>query len=270
MHCRRSGLYCVMTSVSVLFSALCGVQATTLLSDSFTGVTSLNSDGWYFYNNASGGTAWNIGTDDATPLSGNVLNHPTGSSANTAALHQFTTTTLANIGDSIDLKLDFRNTNTSGAIFVSLFNTAASLTANTFGGTSPIADADGYSFSQYVSSSATTASIQKVTDLVSTNKATSTLSLITGDSLSHSYEFKLTLVSTGVQIDQYLDNQLYTTYTDTSSAYATFNTLQIVGSTNTTHFDNFSIVSVPEPGSCALIFAGMVGLAILGEKRKTS
>lgn len=114
---------------------------------------------WYFLNSSSGGTAWTRTTDNTAPLSGSVLNNPTGSAANTMAIAQFATATLVASGDWVEFSCDFRYNSVpnSGTVSFLIGNSEGTpFTANVFGGSSPRSDDTGHGFSQNVGSASFT------------------------------------------------------------------------------------------------------------------
>jgi hypothetical protein len=245
-----------------------GAQASTIiLSDNFTGVSSaqLNANGWYFTNSNAAGTPWSVVTDNTSPLSGNVMSNPGSSTRNTQAYKQFSTTTLAGIGDSITIKLDFHTTTAATDFFsVGLLSSANTFTGNIIGsGTNPAADADGYGTWQAFSSSPTALSYRGILNNSYSGDVLYTTSQLNklNDNLGHSYMFSITRVATGLRLDSWIDGNALDSFTVTNPAYNSFNTLKLLAPVNTTfNVDNIVLSTVPEPS----VFGLLAVFAVMG------
>jgi len=239
-------------------------SATVIFSDDFTGVTNPNSAGWYFYNTSTAGIAWDIATSNTPPLSGNAMRNPTSSGSNTVAIKQFATQSLSRIGDQIEIRLDFRSVGgAQGQLQVSLLGSANTVSANQFGGTNPISDADGYGFYHLFKTTANSPSYLQVTDSSTTSVLFSpTQTQIIGDNLGHTLTFRLTLTAAGLELSSSIDNTAFTSYLDASApVYTAFDTVRIAApgpaSSAYVYFDNIMVKAVPEPSALMLLAAGL-------------
>lgn len=256
-----------------LLSASASIAGTTaLISDDFTGVTSstLNDNGWY-YQAGGGGTAWQIGDAGSyTPLVGNCLYNPGGSTGWSMPIKQFSTTSLVHVGDYIKLTLDVVLADTAN-IHLELLNSSATISANVASATLwtvSSANSTGYSFTQGASSTGSTApSYAKVNqDGRNAGLYGPTLTTLGASNLTagtaHEITFQMTLVATGVEISSSLDGVSQGSYIDTTSSTTAFNTFLFQGY-GTDLVDNVSVTSysaVPEPST---VFLGCVGLGVL-------
>lgn len=252
----------IVASVALIVSGA-SAMATTLVDDTFAGVTTatLNANGWYFLNSSSGGTPWQVWNYTSAPFVAETLANPGGSSGWTYGLRQYSSTTLTNVGDTLSLQLNYRVGNAgSGQLFLSMFNTAATITSNAFGyttgtgGTDPIGDAAGYMVQTVTSTSGTVGALRQITNdadsLLAATSGTATL----GDTSAHTLLMTLTRVSTGTQIEWSVDGTSLGSTIDTTAPYYTFNSLDILDGGNTpVYLDNILITSTPEPSAMALI-----------------
>jgi hypothetical protein len=248
----RRGLLTALLTVLGLTAG----NAAVIFTDTFTGVTTgtLNSNGWYF--NASSGTEWVIGTNNLSPLSGNVLQNPGGTASGTYALKQFTSQTLS-LGQSLTLQVDYNNTvNTGGQYALWLGNTATTLSGNSlnmgagypfpadftaynaWGVSNTNPDAPG--FNEYQTGVVNTMAFAGSAIIGNTNNP-STLALT------------LTRVATGTQLEWFVNGTPLGSYIDTNAPFNTFNTVALFGQTNSPSFDNVSVSVVPEPSTFAML-----------------
>lgn len=258
-------------------SVQAGEAATVVFSDNFTGVTSaqLNANGWYFTNSNASGTPWTIATDNTSPLSGNVMSNPGSSTQNTQAYKQFSDITLAGIGDSITIQLDFHTTTFTAAnsfFSIGLLSSANTFTGNVIGsGTNPAADADGYGTWQGFSASPTALSYRQIDNNAYSGTILSTTTQLNklNDNLGHSYMFSITRVETGVRLDSWIDGNALDSYTVTGSVYTSFNTLKLLAPVGTTfNVDNIVLSTVPEPNVFGLVAVFVAGI-FLRRRRST-
>jgi hypothetical protein len=266
-----------LSLTALVASSPCFGATSTVFSDNFTGVTTatLNGAGWYSAANSGSSTAWTVTTDNTSPLSGASLTNPGGSSSNTAVFKQFSTVSLTEIGDSISLTMDFHaRTNASGSFSVGLLNSANTITADSFGGTNPMADADGYGTLHALSANATSPTYRNVVNNAFTPTLLSTVSqsLDVTDNLGHSYTFKISVVESGILLESSIGGTALDSYLDTGSTYFNFNTLKIlVPVASAFTLDNIVVTkttAIPEASSTCLIFGCMALLWSAGGRNR--
>jgi hypothetical protein len=238
----------------------------TLFDDDFTGVTNPNTVGYYFTSGSNNTeSAWIISTNNTSPLSGNVLTHPTGWATNTWAYKQFQLVSLSSVGDYVRLQLDFVTPAvTSGSFGLSMMYSANTITANDFSGTNPLSDSEGYSFFQAFGSSATSPSYRVIEDnsnpQYSSTIFTPTQSTNSSDGNGHSLALTLTLTAGGLQISSSIDGTIFNSYTVASGAMVQFNTLRLSNADTGQwfYYDNISMETnvVPEPSVAVLLALG--------------
>ncbi|MBC2603652.1 hypothetical protein [Puniceicoccus vermicola] len=254
--------------------------AGTVFSDDFTGVdpgapsekqsTGLNDYGYFFYNGNEGGYPWTVGTDNNSPLSGDVLRNQGAQATNTYTYRQFGEVSLTNVGDSISLTLDYNpNGATSGNLTIALLNSETTITANSFGGSSLTPDGDGYMFHQVISGSDTSPNYYDVVNdssyfnaanIIHTPSETATIG---GPADGKTFSLTLTKTVLGVQIDASIAGTTFSSFEDTTGdIYTSFNTMRI-RSASGFNFDNITLSSVPEPAAGAMILAMLAGVFCL-------
>lgn len=267
--------YCLAVgsiAVAILAVSTATGIAATVLSDNFTGVTggTLDANGWYFQNNSGAGTAWTTATDNTSPLSGNVLSNPApGTSSNTVAYKQFASTTLATVGDSITVRLDFHvPASASGSFSVSLLGYSGTISTNSYG-SDALSDANGYGYYQTVSGSAASPVYYEIVNNspppYATSLFTASQSTSVNDNLGHSFTLTLTKTAEGTQISPAIDSVIFDSFTDTAgSIYASFNTLRLTGSVGQAfNFDNITVSIVPEPSSFLILGLAFISLILV-------
>ncbi len=253
------------------------LKAITIFSDNFTAGTTLADNGWYAFNSNVAGAVWTkptLGspTTGYAALTGAVMQNPRAQAANTIMTKQWAPITLANTGDYFTLSLDVQTTSTTGTLGIYVVN-AAAYTANSFGGTSPLAGANGYAYAQdYASTSMKYRSETSGTAAdISTNTGSTTLSTV--GTVGHTVLFTITRTATGLSLASSLDGNAFTTQAIASPLTYTFNSVTLtsfsLSSGSVANFDNISVVtSVPEPTTLALVF-GSLGIGLLVHRRRT-
>lgn len=294
-----------ITALAIIFGVAVTANAAVLINDSFDGFTTsavtspqnsakvgdadLNTAGWYFWNSGSSGTPWYVNTPGAAAsgpgyLSGETLFNLTGTSAGTNAFKSFTPTTLANVGDSLKLSLDFRAIPKSdgtheGSFAITLANKGSPITTNKYGGgdtTNPIRNTPFISYSQRFGTTGVDRNYLYGSSFgVSSTTVKAGNYVQVADKLDHRFTLTLTRVETGLQISSTITETDGSTTTLGTSVIATsnftFDTLRIGTSGITTYgqfvfFDNISLThtaAIPEPGTMALLLGGfalLVGL----------
>jgi hypothetical protein len=268
---KKNSLKNVIAIIAVVVSIFLNertLQAANVMTDDFSSVSNLNSDGWYFASASAAGTAWTTATDNTTPLSGTVLSNVSpGTSANTLAYKQFSAVTLSNIGDSITVQLAFHMpaTASSGGFSVSLLNSTQTMTTDIFG-SSVLTDAKGYGVYDPILTGATSPTYWRVTGNsplpYATKLYTTPESVSANDNAGHVLTLSLLKTSTGIEIQIKIDQTILSSFTDIGSTNFSYNTLRLSGGVGKTlDFDNIIVSSVPEPSSVALI--GVTALAFL-------
>lgn len=249
-----------LSTIIVALTAAFIARADTIFFSDFTGVSNPNTAGWYSQNTGGGAAAWSMGTD--ATLGGNVLRNPGGSSQNTNLLKPFTEVTLG-IGQSLQISLDLHTTATTGQFQLALLNSASTISANALSVANPVADADGYNFVQSISSTANSPSYRRVVDFSAPGAnvlSTPAQSTAIGDNAKHTFTLSLTRVATGIQIDASMDSTVFSSYTDTSGFYTTFDTVELstpsIGSVSF-YANNITLSLVPEPSGALMALAGM-------------
>lgn len=262
---RFSFLVCLLLSP---FSA-CIVNAavSTLYSENFSNVSSLNANGWYFWNNSSAGTAWTVSAagTDTLPLQGNLLRNLAGGSANTSAMLQFSPVTLSASDDFVRVSLDVYTaiTDSTKQLQIGFYDVGSPITANVFGGTNPIAGKTGYAQGQAFTTSTVTYSDRVGTTVGSSLSSGAVAGGTFTASQPHTVIFTLTKTSGGLSLSSTFDGVVMSSYTLSGvNGNVTLDTLWLLtgGIGSAVNFDNITITTnaIPEPSTIATLLGGSV------------
>lgn len=248
-------------------------SAAVIFSDNFTGVSNLNTAGWYSSNTSASATAWTgvIPTSPApsSPLTGTVMRNNASTQQNTTVTKQWTPVSLVNVGDSITVTLDFQTTTspTSSTLQLSLFDTAYTFTGNVIGSSNPVTDADGYRYQQTWNS--TNTGYRELVDNTSTSLTSATGSISINNNSGHTLVFSLTRTASGIEISSSLDNVAFASYVDTTPATYTYNSISLFTG-QAAYFDNISVsTTVPEP-SVSLLLGAAAGMVLFFRRRRSA
>ncbi len=267
-----------LTLFLLLTTGLLGIHqanAGTIINQSFTGVSGaagLNAAGYYFYNNSASGTGWSTASApmSSVSISGNAAYLPGSASVNTALFKSFTPVTLSNLGDSITVELDFQaSINNNGRFLLGLYNIGSAITANQFGGGSPISGKSGFYLMQTLSQ--TNPTYVYTDGATSKSSATSSISLAAGS--DHHLALTLTLGENGVTMSSRIDGTTLSSYLVTGVGGGfTVDTLYFdrINSTHFTYVDNIQLYAIPETGCLGLNLLGLgcISAATLLKRRK--
>lgn len=163
----RSWIQIACMVLSLVFSGR--LFGTTYLSETFWDstltpptVTATNA-ALFAYNSSSGGGAYVLATDNASPLSGSTLRNPCGTASNTRVYCPLPAgaVALSKVGDYVRLEFDVHEISTTNwqVMFGLLNDNGTPMTGNEFGVTSKAADDGGYYVTKY--SGSTTASVYR-------------------------------------------------------------------------------------------------------------
>ena len=249
----RRGLLTALLTVLGLTAG----NADVIFTDTFTGVTDLNANGWYFNNGNEGGTAWQVGSSSV--LGGNVLQNPGGSAQNSRALRQFTTQTLS-VGQSLTLQVDFLLNYTGPTTQYALWlgNTPTTITSNQFGGLfSGWGDLPsgftGYNVWGENNDAPGTNKYYNNNQIWGAGPAMGAATIMSATTPSL-LALTVTRVETGTEVKWSVNGiQRGNSWLDTDNPLNTFNTVSLFGPGAQPMFDNVSVSVIPEPSTSAML-----------------
>lgn len=249
----RRGLLTALLTVLGLTAG----NADVIFTDTFTGVTDLNANGWYFNNGNEGGTAWQVGSSSV--LGGNVLQNPGGSAQNSRALRQFTTQTLS-VGQSLTLQVDFLLNYTGPTTQYALWlgNTPTTITSNQFGGLfSGWGDLPsgftGYNVWGENNDAPGTNKYYNNNQIWGAGPAMGAATIMSATTPSL-LALTVTRVETGTEVKWSVNGiQRGNSWLDTDNPLNTFNTVSLFGPGAQPMFDNISVSVIPEPSTSAML-----------------
>jgi len=279
----KKSLLSISTASAVLLSGSLAFGQTVLVGpDNFSSGTP-NSNGYYSYNSNSAGVAWEITSAE--------LVNSNGSAPNTTVFKSFTPTTIT-LGQSITVNASYRNNQTStsaGQFELALFDLAAPVTADDFGGTDPRTNQTGLGILQnqfndrtfganYTGSGTTNTLSTASTDttgLYNTLNATNGFTVtqrIDGGGTLIPISLTYSIDSTGLLMAGTLGGNNISYRIDGVTSF-TADALYLRGSygagtgSRFSRFDDIEVSTIPEPGSFALL-GGVLALGLVGLRRR--
>jgi len=272
------------------------VQAATIYSNNFSSDTvDQEAIGLYSYSSNAAASAPLVATNNAAPLSGNVLRFGggTGTSINTVAVGAISAVTLANAGDYIAISMDYRffstvTGNNSGPLLGLYNNGGTAFTQNYFGADASkggTADDKGYEVSKFINISGSPNASASDFKFLARNESLYAPSFFTfqgiaqttssgigaQDLSSHSISMTLTRQANGDLLITGTFDTYSGGYTIAAASVLTYTFNQFNFTTggglasNNAYVDNLLITSnaVPEPTTLALTALGGLSLLFL-------